>query len=88
MTCRSNSVKWAVEQGITKGTTTTTFPPNSTCTTAQILVMLYRAAGEPEVLIANPFTDVPENAYYRSIRIRAPDRHVHEQGSNIHKPTH
>ena len=66
-----NSVKWAVEQGITKGTTTTTFSPNSTCTTAQILVMLYRAAGEPEVLIANPFTDVPENAYYRDAALWA-----------------
>ena len=67
----ADSVNWAVEQGITKGTTDTTFSPNSTCTTAQILTMLYRAAGEPEILIANPFTDVSETAYYRDAALWA-----------------
>lgn len=67
----AESVNWAVKQGITKGMTATTFSPNSTCTTAQILAMLYRAAGEPEIMVANPFTDVPENAYYRDAALWA-----------------
>lgn len=57
-------VDWAVEQGITKGTSTTTFSPNATCTTAQILTMLYRAYGSPAVNISNPFTNVDTTAYF------------------------
>lgn len=57
-------VAWAVEKGITAGTTETTFSPNNTCTTAQILTFLWRAKGQPEPTIANPFTDVAESAYY------------------------
>ena len=37
------AVLWAVEQGITKGTTATTFSPNETCTRGQIVTFLYRA---------------------------------------------
>lgn len=58
------SVAWAVEKGITAGTTETTFSPNNTCTTAQILTFLWRAKGQPEPTIANPFSDVAESAYY------------------------
>lgn len=57
-------VAWAVEKGITAGTTETTFSPNNTCTTAQILTFLWRAKGQPEPTIANSFTDVAESAYY------------------------
>lgn len=57
-------VAWAVEKGITTGTTATTFSPNNTCTTAQILTFLWRAKGQIEPTIANPFTDVAESAYY------------------------
>ena len=58
------SVAWAVQKGITNGTTATTFSPDNTCTTAQILTFLYRAYGSPTVTIGNPFTDVSANDYY------------------------
>ena len=57
-------VEWAVSQAITTGTTATTFSPNNTCTRAQILTFLWRAVGAPKATVANPFTDVPANAYY------------------------
>ena len=40
-------VAWAVEQSITSGTSDTTFSPNETCTRAQIITFLWRAAGSP-----------------------------------------
>ncbi len=43
-----NAVLWAVEEGITSGTSTTEFSPDDTCTTAQVLTFLYRANGEPD----------------------------------------
>lgn len=58
-------VAWAVENGITSGTTTTTFSPNATCTTAQILTFLWRAKGSPEPTSkTNTFTDIKESDYY------------------------
>ena len=40
-----DAVLWAIEQGITKGTSATTFSPNSNCTRAQIVTFLYRCLG-------------------------------------------
>ncbi|MBR4132484.1 MAG: S-layer homology domain-containing protein, partial [Oscillospiraceae bacterium] len=58
-------VYWAVEQGITTGTTPTTFSPNSGCTRAQVVTFLWRAAGKPEPTSTNnPFEDVPADQYY------------------------
>ncbi len=58
-------VLWAVENSITAGLSATEFGPNETCTRAQIVTFLWRAAGRPEVTTAiNPFTDVPSDAYY------------------------
>lgn len=57
-------VRWAVENGITSGTSSTTFSPNQTCTVAQILSFLYRANGSPRVTGSNPFTDVRTSDYY------------------------
>ncbi len=54
-----DSVKWAVNNNITKGTSTTTFSPNNTCTRAEIVTFLWRDAGSPTPTITrNPFTDV------------------------------
>lgn len=54
-----DSVKWAVTKNITKGTSATTFSPNNTCTRAEIVTFLWRAAGSPTPTITrNPFTDV------------------------------
>lgn len=44
----ADGIVWAVEQGITNGTSTTAFSPNNTCTTSHILTFLYRAAGSPD----------------------------------------
>ena len=57
-------VLWAVENGITAGTSATTFDPGATCTTAQILTFLWRASGSPAVSGGSPFSDVPADAYY------------------------
>lgn len=43
----AEAVAWAVENGVTKGTTDTTFSPNKTCTRAEIITFLYRSAGSP-----------------------------------------
>ena len=59
-----NAIMWAVENGITAGTTKTTFAPNAVCTRAQIVTFLWRANGSELTAIATRFTDVPANAYY------------------------
>ena len=60
-----NAVLWAVDNGVTNGTTATTFSPNNPCTRAQMATFLWRAAGSPEpVGEPHPFTDIPANAYY------------------------
>ncbi|MBQ6262570.1 MAG: S-layer homology domain-containing protein [Clostridia bacterium] len=58
-------VTWAVNTGITTGTGTDTFSPNVSCTRAQVVTFLWRAAGSPEPESANnPFSDVKESDYY------------------------
>ena len=60
-----DAVIWAVGKGIAKGVTDTTFQPNASCTRAEIVTFLYRAAGSPEPTNkVNPFTDVAEDSYY------------------------
>ena len=58
------AVLWAAENEITVGTSATTFSPELTCSRAYIVSFLWRAAGYPSAGTVNPFTDVPENAYY------------------------
>ena len=58
-------VLWAVENGVTAGTGAWTFGPKDTCTRAQVMTFLWRAAGSPEPTRAdNPFTDIKEGKYY------------------------
>ena len=60
-----DAVLWAVEQKITSGTSATTFSPDASCTRAQMVTFLWRAAGSPKVENGkNPFTDVKADAYY------------------------
>lgn len=59
-----DAVLWAVEQGITTGTTPTAFSPEATVTRAQAVTFLYRAAGTPAVKYSNKFNDVSSDAYY------------------------
>ena len=61
-----NAVLWAVENGITNGTSATTFSPGDSCTRSQVVTFLYRYAGSPEISAKNPFKDVQKGAYYYS----------------------
>ena len=59
------AVLWAAEAGVTAGTSKTKFSPNDTCTRAQAVTFLWRAAGSPEPeTTENPFEDVKESKYY------------------------
>ncbi|WP_419015605.1 S-layer homology domain-containing protein, partial [Dysosmobacter sp.] len=59
-----DAVAWAVENGITKGTSDTMFSPNMTCTRAQIVAFLWRSEKSPAAGTASPFADVKSTAYY------------------------
>ena len=62
-----DAVLWAVEKGITKGTSATTFSPDDVCTRGQIVTFLYRWKGEPKLVGAsNPFKDVKSGDYFYS----------------------
>ena len=60
----ADAVDWAVENGVTNGLTDTMFGPYESCTRAQIVTFLWRAAGSPEPKAVSSFTDVPASAYY------------------------
>ena len=59
-----DAVLWAVENGITEGTSDTRFSPNATCTRAQIVAFLWRSEKSPAASSRNPFADVKSSAYY------------------------
>ena len=59
-----DAVKWAVENGVTDGVSATLFAPYESCTRAQIVTFLWRAAGSPEPETVSSFSDVPASAYY------------------------
>ena len=58
------AILWAVENGITTGTSTTTFSPNAACTRAQIVTFLWRYAKSPVVSTIYSFNDVAKTDYY------------------------
>ena len=60
----ARAVKWAVDSGITSGTSDTTFSPDDTCTRAQVITFLWRASGAKEQTAKNPFSDVSESDYF------------------------
>ena len=59
-----DAVLWAVEKGVTAGTSATAFGPNVTVTRAQAVTFLWRAHGSPKATGSNPFTDVNTSDYY------------------------
>ena len=65
----AKAVDWAVANGVTMGTTDTTFSPNAVCTRAQAVTLLWRAAGSPEPTgSVNPFTDVDSSSFcYKAV---------------------
>lgn len=71
-----DSIRWAVEQGLMKGTSATTFSPDDTTTRATVATLLYRMAGEPETSGVNQFTDVPQSAWYAKAVLWAAEQGV------------
>ena len=59
-----DAVKWAADSGITGGVGGSLFGSDQSCTRAQIITFLWRAAGSPEPKGAADMTDVPQDAYY------------------------
>ncbi|OUQ77703.1 S-layer homology domain-containing protein [Flavonifractor sp. An100] len=60
-----DAVKWAVENGITSGTSATTFSPDAGCTRGQVVTFLWQAFGRPQPKSTqNPFTDISSDDYY------------------------
>ena len=58
-----DAVLWAVQTGVAKGTSASTFSPDAACTRGQIVTFLYRAAGSPSGYGNSGYTDVPETGY-------------------------
>ena len=59
-----NAVLWAVEKGVTTGTSADKFSPNATCTRGQIVTFLWRAMDKPEPKAESAFADVDGGQYY------------------------
>lgn len=60
----SRPVQWAVEKGITNGTSKTTFSPSQACSRAEMITFLWRAMGSPEPKTASAVSDVKSGDYY------------------------
>ena len=71
------AVLWAVEKGITNGTSETTFDPDETCTRGQIVTFLWRREGKPAPTgTNNPFADVKPSAYFGSAVLWAVEKGI------------
>ena len=82
-----DAVLWAVEQGITSGTSATTFSPNATVTRGQTVTFLWRANASPVVNFAMNFTDVNESAYYaEAVRWAVSENITAGTGANAFSP--
>ncbi len=68
-------VAWAVAGGITQGASDTAFAPDRTCTVAEVITFLWRAAGQPAPTISDPYTDGVSGQWYTSAALWA-----HESG--------
>lgn len=71
-----DAVLWAVDNGITLGTSATTFSPNETCTRAHIVTFLWRFERCPAAGGENPFSDVSSRAYYADAVLWAVERGI------------
>ena len=65
------AIQWAVETGVTSGTSATTFSPDDTVTRAQAVTFLYRLAGEPSVAGSTGFLDVPAGNWFADAAVWA-----------------
>ena len=81
----ANSVLWAVNHGITTGTSKTKFSPNADCTRAQMVTFLWRANGSPDPIAEeNPFSDVPVGKYYANAVLWAVEQGITTGTSQTH----
>ena len=70
-------VVWAVRNEITQGTSETTFSPNKACTRAEAVTLMWRAFGDGSSTgAANPFRDVPDDAYYHDAILWACSKNI------------
>lgn len=82
-----DAVQWALEKGITTGTSSNKFSPDSPCTRAQIVTFLWRAAGSPTSNASNIFTDVTPGTYYYNAVVWAVSRGITAgTGANTFSP--
>ena len=72
----AKAVAWAVENGITVGTSSTTFSPDAACTRAQAVTFLWRSQKAPDAAAANPFADVKSAAYYTDAVLWAVEKRI------------
>lgn len=79
-------VNWAVQKAITNGTSNTAFSPNATCTRAQILTFLWRAAGSPEPTGTNPYKDVKSSDYFYKVALWAKEKGIYNPGGTTFGP--
>ena len=71
------AVLWAVQKGITAGTSETTFSPNDTVDRGQVVTFLWRAAGSETVIgTPNPFTDVTQDDYFNQAVLWAVNKKI------------
>ncbi len=63
----SEAISWAVDAGIASGFEDNTFRPNQTCTSCQILILLWRSCGSPAADGNHQYTDVPKGIYYEQV---------------------
>lgn len=70
------AVLWAVEKGITTGTSSNTFSPDATVTRSQFVTFLWRTAGKPASGAGNSFTDVMGDAYYANAVLWAVEKGI------------
>lgn len=72
-----NAVIWAVDKNITTGISETLFAPEMTCTRAQAVTFLWRAAGSPTPKTTTvPFTDVDTQSYYYNAVLWAVENNI------------
>lgn len=79
-------VNWAVDKGITLGTSATAFSPNATCTRAQILTFMWRAAGSPEPKYQNFYVDIKESDYFYKAALWARENRIHVPSDEYFRP--
>ena len=81
-----DAIMWAYKSKITTGVTETTFAPKDSCTRAQIVTFLYRAAGSPEVAenVTNPFTDVSKDSVYYNAIMWAVEKKIIDRRDRNH----